>query len=66
MFLDQRMATLHPPQLHVPIQHDRLTELKGAGGRRDSALGGKFSIGSADQPGFMVAKIGLILLFIYS
>jgi hypothetical protein len=55
-------STAANPQRSHQLQHDRLTELKsaaaaaGAGGRRDSNLGGKFSIGPADQPGFMVNK----------
>ncbi|KAL7079080.1 hypothetical protein ACQ4LE_001579 [Meloidogyne hapla] len=52
MFLDQKLATLVEP--NRPPAQDRLTELKSIGGaRRDSTLGGKFSIGPADQPGFM-------------
>lgn len=54
MFLDQKLAKLVEPRRRPPSQ-DRLTELKSiSGARRDSALGGKFSIGPADQPGFMV------------
>jgi len=55
MFLDQKLATLVEPKRPPPPAQDRLTELKSiTGTRRDSTLGGKFSIGPADQPGFMV------------
>uniref|UniRef100_A0A915MLL0 ABC-type xenobiotic transporter n=1 Tax=Meloidogyne javanica TaxID=6303 RepID=A0A915MLL0_MELJA len=54
MFLDQKLATLVEPKRPPPPAQDRLTELKSiTGTRRDSTLGGKFSIGPADQPGFM-------------